>query len=160
MKFSINLPQGVYLAIERIAGESDRTVADCIREILTEEAERSGHLPDDELNDVKRYRRLGLAVADAAEAIVSELGECPYDITAQAIRRCQNDPAWLADYRAYIRADPFEPGNPRKRNINPDFGYKVKRRLGASNRKKANGKDRVLKATDLIITNFTALEIR
>ncbi|AMY67706.1 hypothetical protein [Frigidibacter mobilis] len=162
IKFSMSLPQGVWNGLQMIANDNEQTVNDCIREILTRAVKAAGHLPPDEEKNMEIYRRLSRQVADAAEAIMAELGTCPPDITPRAVARCQDDADWFGEYQAYINGDPFARGNPRKHNINPNFGYVVKQRLGASNCKTDKGRDQVLKVTGqpLVITSYTALEVK
>ena len=160
VKFTVSLQGGLHSGLATWARAEGMTLNDLIRDQLTQAAENAGFLPQTEIEMMKLYRELSVQVADAAEEIVSEMGICPPDITAKAIHRCQNDPAWLAGYATCVQGDPFAPSNEYKRNLNPNLGYRVKKRLGASNCLNANGKDQIVKVKDLVIQSYTALEIR
>lgn len=158
-KIGLSLPRTVYSALQRLAASRGQTTNECIRHELTNAVQNSGFLSADELAEMELYRNLSLRVADTAAEIVTELGFCPPDITPRAVARCQSDPLWFADYERYVGGDPFAVGNERKHNLNPNLGYQVKKRLGAVNCVKPNGKDQVLKAVGLVIRNYTALRV-
>ena len=53
------------------------------------------------------------------------------DITRRTFQACQDDAAWLANYRTYVRDDPYRTGNPRKTNANQTIGSRIKSELQA-----------------------------
>ena len=60
-------------------------------------------------------------------------------LTLQAIRVCKEDPEWLAAYTRFVGGDIYQPGNPLKKQINQQFGRRVKAGVGAEDQVDEHG---------------------
>lgn len=125
---SVNEP--VHAAISDLAAQHKRSVPEQAQYILEDYLIQHGHLHQKDERDIALMRSLVDQVVDAAHAIVAESGFTS-SITKDAIARCIDDPQWLSDYREFVRDDPFKTGVARKQSINANFGYRIKRTLGA-----------------------------
>lgn len=79
-------------------------------------------------------------------------------ITFDAIQAVCKDAAWLADYRALVRDDPYKTGNPRKQTINQNLGYFIKKAVGAKSVTNSDNKTVNVKVKGSIIQSYTPLE--
>ena len=153
---TISLPITVFDALTQEAELEGVDMRTLTKDILTVRATLNGHMSLDDLDELKLYRSLSQRVADAAVQIC-EIEGFQKDITARAVQECQLDDNWTRDYARYIESDDiFQKGNPKKRNINPDFGYRVKTRLNARILTE-NGKRKTAKAKGLVITDYSLL---
>lgn len=130
-----------------------------MRDVLSDYALAHDLLPAGQAEELALYRSLSRRAAEAAARLVAEEG-FHEDITLRTIRACEADPAWMADYRAYIQGDPYGKGNPRKANINAELGYRIKIAARADLRLGPNGKRITRKASGHIISNYSLLKPR
>lgn len=158
IKFSLSLPKSVYESLEAEAATKSRDEQDFMRWILIEHAIQSGFLNKKEQDILSLYRDICDRVANKAIELNDTEGFSP-DVTLRAIRECQSDSQWLADYRRYIEDDnEFAEKNPRKASLNQNIGYRVKRALEAELDLGAKGKKIVVKVNGELIKSYSRLK--
>ena len=98
--------------------------------------------------------RLVAQVVETAKELC-RTGRFDSALTLNAIRLCTQDRDWLRDYSRFVDAGIYDNRNPLKRQINPDFGKKIRLSVGATRVTAGNGKPVREKVTDEIIQWYT-----
>jgi hypothetical protein len=155
-RISLSILSPVYEALELEARDQTLDVVDLAERILEEHALAGSFMNADDKGDVRMYRSLIQRVINAASSLVEKDGFCD-SITADTVAFCMTNAEWRADYSKYIGGDAYKNGNPKKQNINPSFGYWIKKTLGAKSKMK-NGKPENRKVLGSIIQSYTPLE--
>jgi hypothetical protein len=155
-RISLSILSAIFGALEREAMIENMDVTDIAERILETHTLNAGYLNPDEKEEISMYRSLIQRVINTAMQIAKEQG-CKDTITADTIEVCMANAEWRADYTRYVGDDPYKNGNPKKQNINPSFGYWIKKSLGAKSKMK-DGKPENRKVLGSIIQSYTPLE--
>ncbi len=94
---------------------------------------------------------------ETARRICREGGFGP-DITNKTFHACMEDKRWAADYECYVKDNPYKHGNPRKRQINKEIGFRIREGIGGQVTKLSNGKPAKTAVVGSIIQTFTPME--
>jgi hypothetical protein len=78
-------------------------------------------------------------------------------ITADTFHACAAEPAWAADYRAYVGDDIYKNGNPLKGGINREIGFRVRQAIGGEVMKDDAGRPVVAKVLGEVIQSYTPM---
>lgn len=155
-RMSLSILSAIHKALDREAKLENMEATDLAERILEAHALKGTHLGAEEKKEINMYRWLIAKVTEKAEEIVSKHG-FQESITADAIAACMADLEWEKTYTAYVGDNPYRNGNPKKQNINPSFGYWIKKTLGAKSKLK-DGKPENRKVIGSIIQSYTPLE--
>ena len=140
-----------------------QAIARRIREVVrasNHETDDFGSYIDQELVEFLAAERSELCrlllveqVVEAARMLCRS-GNFSPSLTLDAIRECKKKPGWLAGYARIVGDDIYATRNPLKRQINLDFGRRVKTGVGAKDLTDKNGKLIRAKATNEIIQSY------
>ncbi len=100
-----------------------------------------------------KARLIAQAVETAKE--LCRTGRFDSALTLHTIRRCKEDRDWLRDYSIFVGGGIYDSGNPLKRQINPDFGKRIRLAVGATNMTGTDGKPIRRPVSDEIIQWYT-----
>ncbi|MDK2756813.1 hypothetical protein [Blastomonas fulva] len=157
MSISVSLRPAVNAALTAAATAENKDLTDYVTDILERHALDGPFMTEQDKSDLELLHSLTERVVETAVRLVAE-GQFRDSITADSIAICEQDEKWLADYRKYVRDEPYKNGNPRKGNINPNFGYWVKKSLGAKSKMK-DKKAENRKVLGSVIQSYTPLEL-
>ncbi len=157
MSISVSLRPAVNAALTAAATAENKDLTDYVTDILERHALDGPFMTEQDKSDLELLHSLTERVVETAVRLVAE-GQFRDSITADSIAICEQDEKWLADYRKYVRDEPYKNGNSRKGNINPNFGYWVKKSLGAKSKMK-DKKAENRKVLGSVIQSYTPLEL-
>jgi hypothetical protein len=157
VKLSLRLDAAVYAAIKQEALGEKREVTEHIQRILTEHAITKKLLDEAEAMKHQLMWSLIARAVETARKICRE-GGFESSITFKAIQACMGDKEWAGDYEKYVQDNPYKHGNPRKRQINTELGYRIKEGIGGLVLKTLNGKAAKVAVTGSVIQSFTPIE--
>lgn len=155
-KVSVVLTDPIRGALTREAEDLGRDLPEHLQRVLAEHVLRNKLIPDDEAQRLRKLWSMTERVGEEAKKICRD-GGFTSGITLSAIHACMKDPAWVEDYRTWVKDDIYKHGNPLKKLINPGFGARVKAAIKGRVEKDDENKARTVKVAGEIIQSYTPM---
>jgi hypothetical protein len=157
VKLSLRLDARIHTAIQKDGRAKGREIVEHIQRILAEYAIHLKLVDDAVTKEFEMFWSLVDRAVETARRICRD-GGFATDITHKAFLECMKDKQWAADYESYVKDNPYKHGNPRKRQINKEIGFRIREGIGGQVAKSSDGKPAKTPVVGSIIQSYTPMK--